>query len=96
MRMGTNVFHSRAACANLSSQDVVKYLGNILFALLKKAKYIFNRKNMNKRPFMIISILSGNEIETKTSQSLFFEPSTVPPPHTCCCLQHHEKASSLR
>lgn len=38
MWMGTNVFHSRAACANLSSQDVVKYLGNILFALLKKGK----------------------------------------------------------
>lgn len=36
MWMGTNVFHSRASCANLSSQDVVKYLGNILFTLLKK------------------------------------------------------------
>lgn len=34
--MGTNVFHSRASSANLSSQDVVKYLGHILFALLKK------------------------------------------------------------
>lgn len=36
MWMGTNVFHSRAARTNLSPQDVIKYLGNILFALLKK------------------------------------------------------------
>lgn len=44
MWMGTNVFHSRAACANLSSQDVVEYLGNVLFALLKKQNISLLRK----------------------------------------------------
>lgn len=44
MWMGTNVFHSRAACANLSSQDVIEYLGNILFALLKKQNIALLRK----------------------------------------------------
>ena len=36
VRMSTNVLHSRNPSAYLSSQDVVKYLGHILFSLLKK------------------------------------------------------------
>lgn len=36
VRMSTNVLHSRKPSAYLSSQDVVKYLGHIFFALLKK------------------------------------------------------------
>lgn len=36
VRMSTNVLHGRNPSAYLSSQDVVKYLGHILFSLLKK------------------------------------------------------------
>ena len=36
MRTSTNVLNSRTSSAYLSSQDVVKYLDHIFFALLKK------------------------------------------------------------
>lgn len=36
VRMRTDIFHRRTPCTNLSSQDVVEYLGHIFFSLLKK------------------------------------------------------------
>lgn len=36
VRMRTDVLDSRTPCTNLSSQDVVEYLGHIFFSLLKK------------------------------------------------------------
>lgn len=91
MWMGTNVFHSRATRANLSSQNVVKYLGNVLFALLKKQN--ISSAGKTRTNYHLLGSLLKVEMKLKTKQVFWALHS--PTTSYVLFLPHHKKASSV-